>query len=321
MIRVRSLHPMPLTQPLVFDPIFMERIWGGRRLETLYQKRLPPRVPIGESWEIVDRAEAQSVVRSGSRRGKTLHELWEHDRADIFGGLAESERFPLLIKLLDAQDKLSLQVHPPAKIAKELGGEAKSEFWYLIHADPAAEIFLGLKEGRTRTQLEKAIERDEVETHVHRMAVATGDAVFLPSGRIHAIGAGNVIVEIQQNSDTTYRVFDWNRLDAKGAPRHLHLEQAFRAIDFHDHEPSLISPNGESLVRQSFFAVEKWFLQEEREAGPKGSFAIVACLTGAVACAGVDLRPGEFFLVPASLKDRALQPRAENTSLLRVTIP
>ena len=299
----------------------MERIWGGRRLEKLYGKALPPDVRIGESWELVDRPEAQSVVREGPWRGHTLHDIWTNNRAEVFGKVPATERFPLLIKILDAEEKLSLQVHPPEEAAQELGGEAKTEFWYIAAARPSAEIFVGLKKDRTRAHIEEALARGEVEEHVHRVTVATGDAMFLPSGRMHAIGGGNVIIEVQQNSDTTYRVFDWNRVDEAGAARQLHVEQALRSIDFHDHEPDLVRPTGESLVRHDLFEVEKWALGCPREISPRGTFAIVICLSGEVECAKMNFRAGELFLVPSSLAERTLVPRADETSLLRVTMP
>jgi mannose-6-phosphate isomerase len=310
-----------LSQPIVFQPIFMERIWGGRRLESLYGKRLPPAIRIGESWEIVDRPEAQSVVHDGLFRGLTLHALWRKHRQQIFGAVPETTRFPILAKLLDAQENLSLQVHPPAAIARELGGKPKSEFWYFADAAPKAEIFAGLKKSSTRGAFVKALKQGEVQSHAHQISVGTGDALFLPSGRLHAVGAGNLIVEIQQNSDTTYRVFDWDRVQKGGAPRKLHIAEALQCIDFSDWEPSLLKQEGELLVRQSFFQIEKWLLQKEREIAPRGSFAIVVCLTGALECAGVQFKPGDFFLVPAELEDRILRPAAENASLLRVTIP
>ncbi len=310
-----------LDAPLTFEPIFMERIWGGRRLEKLYGKPLPPGARIGESWEVVDRPEAQSVVRAGAWRGRTLHEIWQQNRAEVFGTIPPNERFPLLIKILDAEDKLSLQVHPPEKAAQELGGEAKTEFWYIADAKPAAEIFVGLKKDRARVQIEEGIARGDVEEHLHRVTVATGDAMFLPSGRMHAIGAGNVIIEVQQNSDTTYRVFDWNRVDEEGAPRQLHVEQALRSIDFQDHEPELVSSTGESLVRHDLFEVEKWNLNAPREISPCGIFAIVVCLAGKIDCATMTFKAGDVFLLPANLVERTLRPQETETSLLRVTIP
>src|ERR1700682_2304525 len=132
-------------QPITFEPLFMERVWGGRRLESLYGKALPAGKRIGESWEIVDRAEAQSIVRSGPFLGETLHDLWTNRRAEVFGdGGPEAARFPLLLSLLDANESLSLQVHPPAEVAEALGGEAKSEMWYVAKAEPGAEIYAGL---------------------------------------------------------------------------------------------------------------------------------------------------------------------------------
>jgi mannose-6-phosphate isomerase len=315
------MSDLELTTPLTFRPIFMERIWGARRIETEFGKKLPPNVKIGESWEIVDRPEAQSIVANGPLKGKTLHDLWTQDRQSIFGNVAEAARFPLLIKLLDSHERLSLQVHPPEKVASILGGEPKTEFWYVAAADSGAELFLGFREPITRDQFEKALHEGTAADYVHKVRVNTGDSVFLPAGRLHAVGAGNLLIEIQQNSDTTYRVFDWNRVDDKGKPRQLHIEQALQCIDFDDAQPRLLEAEGELLLRHKVFEVQKWNLDSPREVTPLGQFAVVCCLTGQLACANVDLAPGEFFLVPAQLQDRQLKPLAVRTTLLRVTIP
>jgi len=277
---------------------------------------------IGESWEIVDRPEAQSIARNGPLRGRTLHELWTHDRDAIFGSVADASRFPLLVKLLDAHDTLSLQVHPPEKVAAKLGGEPKTEFWYVAFAIAGAKLLAGLRLAVTRDQFEKAVRDGTVADLVHTIPVQTGDSIFLPAGRFHAVGAGNVLVEIQQNSDTTYRVFDWNRVDqSTGKPRQLDVDQALECIDFTDVAPKLTDSKGETLVKHQLFEVQKWNLDAPREIIGSGRFAIVCCLTGGVRLLDVDLRPGEFLLVPASLQDRQIQPRADGTSLLRVTIP
>ena len=311
-----------MESPLLFQPIFMERIWGGTKLAELFGKKLPANKRIGESWEIVDRPEAQSVVANGPFKGKTLHELWSQHRKEIFGDVADTPRFPLLIKLLDAQEKLSLQVHPPAKIAAKLGGEAKTEFWYVADAEPNAELFVGFKRSTSREELAQALRTGSAADHVHTLKVKAGDAMFLPSGRFHAIGGGNLLVEIQQNSDTTYRVFDWNRVDsATGQPRQLHVDQALDCIDFNDVAPKLVETKGELLVKHELFEIQKWNLNSTREIAPRGQFAIVCCLSGSLQCADVDLRPGEFLLVPASSQDRQLKPRGEPTTLLRITIP
>jgi mannose-6-phosphate isomerase len=299
----------------------MERVWGGRRLESEFGKQLPPQRPIGESWEIVDRPEAQSIVRNGPLRGKNLHELWTQYRAEIFGDVADSPRFPLLLKLLDAHDKLSLQVHPPKEVANGLGGEPKTEFWYVAAADLGAELYLGFCESITRAQFEKALRDGTAADHVHKIRVKSGDAAFLPAGRLHALGAGNLLIEIQQNSDTTYRVFDWNRVDDKGKQRQLHINQALQCIYFNDVRPRLLHRKSGQLLRDNLFEIQKWNLDSPREIAPRGQFAIVCCLTGSVRCADIDVKPGEFFLIPAQLQDRQVRPRIEGTSLLRVTIP
>jgi mannose-6-phosphate isomerase len=310
-----------LSGPLLFEPIFMERIWGGRRLESEFGKKLPAQKRIGESWEIVDRPEAQSVVVSGPMRGKTLHDLWSQDRSEIFGELPDASRFPLLVKLLDAHEKLSLQVHPPEKVARKLGGEPKTEFWYVAAADPGAELYLGFRDSITRGQFGKAIRDGTAADHVHKVRVKKDDAAFLPAGRFHALGAGNLLIEIQQNSDTTYRVFDWNRVDDKGKGRQLHIDQALQCIDFNDVRPRLLESEGELLLRHDLFEIQKWNLDSPREIAARGQFAIACCLTGSLRCADVHFRRGEFFLIPALLRDRQLHPRTDGTSLLRVTIP
>jgi len=299
----------------------MERIWGGHRLASLFGKKTPPTATIGESWEIVDRPEAQSVVRNGSFRDRTLNELWTHDRKTIFGDGPAGPRFPLLIKLLDAHDQLSLQVHPPEKIAAKLGGEPKTEFWYVASAIPGAKLYVGLREAMSRNEFEQAIRKGSVANVVHSIDVKTGDSIFLPAGRFHGIGGGNVLVEIQQNSDTTYRVFDWNRVDDSGKPRQLHVEQALESIDFNDVAPALTAAEGEILLSHELFEIQKWNLAAPRVVAPIGQFAIVCCLTGNVRCADVDLRAGEFALVPASLPDRQVRPREDGTTLLRITLP
>ena len=300
----------------------MERIWGGRRLESRFGKSRPPQAKIGESWEIVDRPEAQSVVARNPFKGKTLHELWTKHRSAIFGEVPDAPRFPLLIKLLDAHEKLSLQVHPPEQVARKLGGEPKTEFWYVAAADPGAELFLGFREPITRTTFKETLRNGTVMDYVHNIAANAGDAVFLPAGRVHAVGAGNLLIEIQQNSDTTYRVFDWNRTDpTSGKQRQLHVEQAIQCIDFEDVQPKLIEADGELLVSNSLFEIQEWNLDEPREAASPGQFAIICCLTGALQCADTHLGRDEFMLVPAQSRERDLKPLAPETSLLRVTIP
>lgn len=308
---------MEFIAPVVFEPLFMERVWGGRRLESLFGKRLPPARPIGESWEIVDRTDCQSVVADGPLRGATLHELWNTRRVEIFGeGLPDEPRFPLLIKLLDCEERLSVQVHPPASIAARLGGEPKTEMWYVVHADEGSGVFAGLKRGVTRARFEAALARGEVAELVHQLPTRTGDAIFVPSGRIHAIGAGNVIFEVQQNSDTTYRVFDWNRLGLDGKPRELHVEASLAAIDFGDAEPQFAAREGETVVACEYFKVERWEIDGARSCGTGARFAVFAVLDGVIECGPRRFAAGAVFLVPVS-SEASLRGSG---SVLRTTI-
>jgi mannose-6-phosphate isomerase len=300
----------------------MQRMWGGRRLESEFHKNLPPKVRIGESWEIVDRPEAQSVVAKEPLQGTTLHELWMQRRDEVFGDVPDAPRFPLLIKILDASEKLSLQVHPSEHVAGRLGGEPKTEFWYVAAADSGAELSLGFRTPVTREGFEEKVRDGTIIDHVHKVAVHQGDAVLIPAGRVHATGAGNLLIEIQQNSDTTYRIFDWNRTDpATGQKRELYVREAVQCIDFEDVQPKLIQSEGELLISHRLFEVQKWNLDTPREIGLRGQFAIVCCLTGALRCGDAHLAPGEFCLVPASLSDQKLQSQHKETSLLRITIP
>lgn len=200
---------------------------------------LPGGGPIGESWEIVDRPEAQSVVSRGRFAGKTLRALIEQHAASVMGPQWPAEkRFPLLVKWLDCQERLSLQVHPPASVAAELGGEPKTENWFIAETAPGAQLLAGLRRGVSRESFARALADGQAEACVHRFPVAAGDSILIPSGRIHAIDAGNLILEIQQNSDTTYRVYDWGRVGLDGKPRALHVTESLRSIAWDDFEPA-----------------------------------------------------------------------------------
>lgn len=306
--------------PIIFESIFFERIWGGQKLSSLYGKQIPCDRSIGESWEFVDRAEAQSIVKSGPLAGRSLHDLWVNLRSEIFGGVPDAPRFPLLIKLLDCEETLSLQVHPPREVATALHGEAKTECWYIADASPQAELYIGLREQTSPAGFRDALNEGSITNLVHRLPVRTGDAFLIPSGTIHAIGAGNLIVEVQQNSDTTFRIYDWDRKDSDGNPRDLHIEEAMRCIDFsHQESPALVT-NGETLVNHELFKVERWQLEGARQFSPPGKFAIGFCLSGSINCA-MPLRLGEFFLWPASMELRTIEPAQPDTSLLKITIP
>lgn len=224
---------------LRFRPIYQERVWGGRAFESALARTLPPVAPIGESWEIVDRPEAQSVIEGGALNGQTLRSALTKHGLEIMGPQWPAHKpFPILVKWLDCRERLSLQVHPPASVADELHGEPKTENWYIAHTGPGAELIVGLKRGVTRERFERAIGDNTLEQCVHHFRVAAGDSILVHSGQVHAIDAGNLILEIQQNSDTTYRVYDWGRVGLDGKPRKLHVAESLRSIDWNDFEPA-----------------------------------------------------------------------------------
>ena len=270
-----------------FEPIAQERIWGGRNLER-FGRVLPEGRKIGETWELVDRPEAQSRIEGA---GQTLGSLWTGaDRKKIFGTRSpKTKHFPILIKLLDAEEKLSLQVHPPAGKAKSLGGEPKTEMWFFLETKPEAEIYVGFKRGVGRVEFEKALKEGKVADCFYRQKTEPGEAMFLPSGRVHAIGAGNVILEIQQNSDTTYRVDDWGRKDEQGKSRALHVKEALESIQWSDVEPAFVQPRGERLLVCDFFKVTRWWLarEEVREIVPdRGTFRFLFVADGKIQTKG-----------------------------------
>lgn len=315
--------------PLTFHPIFKERVWGGRNLERLYRKPLPPGVPVGESWEISDRPGDVSVIANGPLAGKDLRWLMENHRADLLGRAKPlNDRFPLLIKILDAVEKLSLQVHPQPATAAALGGEPKTEMWYIADAAPGAELFVGLRRGVTRPDFERKIRDGTVADCFHRVPVRAGDAMFLPSGRVHSIGAGNVIFEIQQNSDTTFRVFDWNRAGLDGKPRELHVAQSLASINFTDFEPALIPSRTVAgkgsevrpLLNDPLFSVEVVSMKSSQSASwPMQTCAIFGVVEGCIATVGggqaPELGAGQFCLVPACLQTAELHAKTPATIL------
>jgi mannose-6-phosphate isomerase len=238
-----------IVYPLALGPILVEKIWGGRGLERLFERPLPEGKKIGESWEVSDLPEGVCTVAAGPEAGRSLHEVVETWGTRLVGSAELVDgRFPLLIKFLDAEDVLSVQVHPDEEACKRIGGDArvKHEAWYVIDARDDAAIYAGLKPGVTRERFASAVDDAAVEEMLQRTPVKAGDCYYLPSGTVHALGAGVVVAEVQTPSDTTYRVFDWNRLGADGKPRTLHIEQAMIAIHFGEAPPKQQSRTHES---------------------------------------------------------------------------
>jgi len=296
-----------MTTFLRFKPIYQERVWGGQALASFLGRVLPASGPIGESWELVDRAEAQSVTLGGSWPGKTIRQLIETHSAEIMGPTWPKERaFPILVKWLDCRDRLSVQVHPPASIALQLGGEPKTENWYFGKTDAGAAVYAGLRAGVTGDSFEQAIAAGTVDRCLDRLAVRDGDSLLIHSGTMHAIDAGNVILEIQQNSDTTYRVYDWGRLGLDGKPRTLHVRQSLESLRANTAPPPKLfrsAGRAEVLAESREFRIRR----ERLAAGARLDFAageqprILSIVEGgleSVSPPGPALRLGESVLLP-----------------------
>jgi mannose-6-phosphate isomerase len=309
---------------LRFEPICQARIWGGRRLESAFGRRLPESQPIGESWEIVDRPEAQSVVREGTWAGQTLRQVISSHSAEVMGPKWNAERvFPILVKWLDCRERLSLQVHPPAAVAAGLRGEPKTENWFVAATDPGSSLLVGLRPGVDRARFERALAQGTVESCVRRIPVRPGDSILVESGTVHAIDAGCLILEIQQNSDTTYRVFDWGRVGTDGKPRALHITQSLAAILWSAEEPELVraAPTTAEIADAREFQIRRVVLGV-------GQTLIVAAaeqprLLGVVsggvetsAAGGVRLAAGENVLLPYAGR---FEFRAEAPTVLLLT--
>ncbi|MCP4590151.1 MAG: mannose-6-phosphate isomerase [bacterium] len=328
-----------LTCPLVFQPILKPKIWGGRRLETQLGKELTPGELVGESWEVADLEDDQSVVSSGPAQGRTLGDLvreWGVDllgQAKLFGG-----RFPLLIKYLDARENLSVQVHPDESMARRLGGSVrvKDEAWFVVAVSGDGCIYRGFKPGVTREGFTAAIEAGTVASTLNRIAVKAGQCYMLPSGTVHALGAGVLIAEVQTPSDTTYRVHDWDRVDpGTGQGRTLHVAEALECASFHPVDPATeqrshvgdVWTTVTRLITCDSFTIERVRMTEglERPLSP-GRLAVWMVLQGEGRIAGpAGAEPcrfalGDTLLLPAGLEDSQLITDTDCT-FLEVTIP
>lgn len=322
----------PCDYPLRFEPLFRRYLWGGRRLGTLFSKPIGEGDDYAESWEVVDHGEDQSVVAHGPLTGTTLGELVRNRGAELLGKHAGADRFPLLLKLLDCNRTLSVQVHPNDEQGAKLDPPdlGKTEAWVVVAADPGSIIYAGLKAGIDRDQLAAAVEAGESDCCLHQIEAKPGDCVFIPAGTVHALGAGLVIAEIQQASDTTFRLFDWNRVGADGQPRPLHIEQSLNVTDYQRGPVApqtprpLEQPGREELVRCDKFVLERWTVTEATEAGRSDQFHIVLVIEGAATLAGdpsgQPLAAGQSALLPAAAGACQLTPQGK-TVLLTMRLP
>lgn len=332
--------------PLRFEPLFRRYLWGGRRLSEVLNK------PIGdesaaESWEIVDHGPDQSVVAFGSLEGKTLHQLVDQHGDQLLGSRLIEElsspsipsqlrgRFPLLLKFLDANKDLSVQVHPDDVFGATLDPPdlGKTEAWYVMHADAGAKIYSGLTEGVTKESFQQAIEQNRFEDVLHSFEPAAGDCVFIPAGTMHAIGAGLLIAEIQQASDTTFRIYDWARVDKDGQSRPLHIDQGVAATDFSRgpvnatkaiEQTDAAGQAYSQLVTCDKFVMNRRSVDGSIQLGGDGQCRIIAVTKGSLEVendpANEPLGLGQTVLLPACLPATRLTA-TEDAELLEILVP
>lgn len=311
--------------PLKFKPIYKQRIWGGRKLGEVFNKEIPPSEKIGESWELADLPEDKSIIANGDLAGKTLARVIKKYPEQITGDKKFALPFPLLIKFLDAEDILSVQVHPDAETCERLGkGDPKTECWYIIAAAAGAAIYKGLNKGVTKQQFADAIAKGTVEKLLRKVSVEPGQCHLLPAGTPHTIGPGILIAEIQTPSDTTYRVFDFNRVDDTGKARPLHIDEALESIHFDTAAEDLPVTTVGRLVDSRFFKVDKGHQAKNCELllSP-GRMKTLIILTGSGTILSAEANPVEFkagdtLLVPAVCEGTVRF--ADDTEYLTVTI-
>ncbi len=309
--------------PIQFKPIYQDYVWGGDRIARLYHRKVDLK-RVAESWEIADRKEGMSVVANGPLKGKTLHELVTEMGPDLLGVGREFAQFPILVKIIDAKENLSIQVHPDDMSAEKLNGEGKSEMWVAL--EPST-VLAGLSKEVTESQFRKAIETKGVESLIEKHELKKGEVVYVPGGRVHAICAESLLIEVQQNSNTTYRLYDWGR---KG--RELHLKEGFSAIHWQDLGHAKIPPHHLSsdfhhqivtLGSSPFFHIERIDVFDRQHLAPiPKTFQIFFCIKGSgrISVDGNQepFEPGMTYLVPAACKSIDFEGKCE---MLRIRLP
>jgi mannose-6-phosphate isomerase len=320
--------------PSRLEPVFVPRIWGTRKLDALFPQEAPLREPIGEVWL----TGTECRFADGPFAGRTLGEAWPAMPLEWAGHrIGKDGPFPLLVKFIFPDDKLSVQVHPDDDYARRheavAGGMGKTEMWYAVAARPGAEVMVGLKPGATPESFRRAIVEGRAEEYLERIRVRPGDAIFVPAGTVHTIGPGVVLCEIQEHSDLTYRVYDYNRVTAKGEPRELHIEKALEVINFGKQNGGRLEPiqvkrgpvEETYLVACRYFATEKWALSERVAAATTGEhFDLLIILEGSgqFECGGTvaGYSPAQVWLIPAALGTYQIRP-VQRTVLLRTYVP
>ncbi len=294
--------------PLKLEPALHVKVWGGRKLAALLDKRLPKDQPYGESWELHD----SSQVANGAHRGKSLGELARRLGAPLLGaGNDPADGMPLLAKFIDASQWLSIQVHPDDRQAKALAGEprGKTEAWVVLHAEPGARLVIGLQPGTTARQMTQAIQSNRLEALLVYAEAKAGDLLYIPANTIHALGPGLLIYEIQQSSDTTYRLYDWGRLGLDGQPRELHIDQGIGVANL-ESLPQVEQPDSDLLVAGDYFRTWRHTLEDSAlDIATEGRFQALSCISGELRVSAkggaeedsITLGTGESGLIPAGI--------------------
>lgn len=318
--------------PLRFAPLFRRYLWGGRRLGSMLGKKIGEGDDYAESWELVDHGDDQSVVSAGPLKGTTLNEIVDKYGPELLGQHAGGNQFPLLFKFLDCNRTLSVQVHPNDEQGAKLDPPdlGKTEAWVVLAAEPGSKIYAGLKPGVTREKLAASIEAGNCEKCLHEFEPRVGDCVFIKAGTVHALGAGLVIAEIQQASDTTFRLFDWNRVDVQGKARPLHIAESLAVTDFTRGPVDSQVPaktdqsNRERLVDCEKFVLDRISLAKPQAVGGDDRFHLLVPLAGAITVAGdtsgKTLKLGQTCLVPAAAGAVEIAPEGD-TVVLDIYLP
>ena len=329
-----SMTPASM-HPLKFEPIIKRLIWGGHRLGSILGKPIGEGSQYAESWELSDHRNDVSVVSDGPLAGMNLRDLVRFRTEELLGtALASRRQFPLLVKYIDAEQVLSVQVHPDDERGQRLANDnGKTETWVVIAAEPGSVIYAGLKSGVTREAFAAAIDAGEVEPLLHKIPAKAGDCILIRSGIVHAIGAGVMLAEIQQMSDATFRVFDWNRLGTDGKPRQLHIAQALESTDFTAGPVNPILPRSvpvaggrrEHLSDSEYFSIDRYHLTGSTQVGQTDRFTIVMAIEGDLNVESpgfsTNLGPGETLLLPASLGACDVRPRDAKATLMTCIVP
>lgn len=316
--------------PMSFTPVYKDYPWGGTRIPETFNREVPPGL-YAESWEIADHNDGMSLVANGPLAGKSLREILQENPQNIMGTNVAGTKFPLLIKLIDAKQKLSVQVHPNDETAAKFGGEAKTEMWYLL-GDNDTQVYCGLNDGVTRERFMQAVSEGTSGETMRPVPVRKDSAVFVRGGRVHAIDDGCLILEIQQNSNTTYRIYDWGRMGNDGKPRELHIDQAINVINWDDTANPLVEPEllvdtdtfqCWNVLKCEYFQLEKLAFSAPLEVPMDGTtFHALFVAEGEAEICWTDeslvVPAGTSILVPAALPAYTLMG---NATVLRTTIP